>query len=363
MLMILPRFCRIITRPAAWHAKNVPFKFTLRVASKSSSRTLSAGFPGAMPALFTKMSNRPNLATVSSTAREICSILPISICNGSTLRPMPSISRANSPSALMSRNPSPMLAPAWARASEIAWPRPRAAPVTSATCPVKSNLGNPFIGCHYNQQFTPEMTFHFRTVIPSEAGRFAESFCGVEGPCVCRASSPFDNRICLERGNLLAYNDLRDWIAALDRAGELKRIKTEADPILEIAEITDRVSKSNVGAGVSPVLGAPSLSRSSRQGGGSALLFQNIKGHPGAQVLINQFGSESRMKMALEVDSLDEIADRIRAFMDVKSPQGFLDKVKMLPMLAEMGKFFPKTVPTGACKEVIRKDNFSLSEF
>jgi 4-hydroxy-3-polyprenylbenzoate decarboxylase len=162
----------------------------------------------------------------------------------------------------------------------------------------------------------------------------------------------------------LAYNDLRDWIAALDRAGELKRIKTEADPILEIAEITDRVSKGNVGAGVPPVQAvAPPLSRSLRQGGGSALLFQNVKGHPGAQVLINQFGSESRMKMALEVDSLDEIADRIRAFMDVKSPQGFLDKVKMLPMLAEMGKFFPKTVPTGACKEVIRKDNFSLSEF
>jgi 4-hydroxy-3-polyprenylbenzoate decarboxylase len=150
----------------------------------------------------------------------------------------------------------------------------------------------------------------------------------------------------------LAYNDLRDWIAALDRAGELKRIKTEADPILEIAEITDRVSKGNVGAGVPPV-----------QAGGPALLFQNVKGHPGSQVLINQFGSERRMKMALEVDSLDEIADRIRAFMDVKSPQGFLDKVKMLPMLAEMGKFFPKTVSTGPCKEVIRKDKFSLSEF
>jgi len=146
----------------------------------------------------------------------------------------------------------------------------------------------------------------------------------------------------------LPYNDLRDWIAALDRAGELKRIKTEADPILEIAEITDRVSKGKDPRGNS---------------GGPALLFQNVKGHPGAQVLINQFGSERRMKMALEVDSLDEIADRIRAFMDVKSPQGFLDKVKMLPMLAEMGKFFPKTVNTGPCKEVIRKDNFSLNEF
>ncbi len=147
----------------------------------------------------------------------------------------------------------------------------------------------------------------------------------------------------------MAYDDLRDWIAALDRAGELKKIKTEADPILEIAEITDRVSKSNGGRASSP--------------GGPALLFQNIKGHAGAQVLINQFGSARRMNLALAVDKLDEVADRIRQFMDVKSPQGFLDKVKMLPMLAEMGKFFPKTVSTGLCKEVIRRDNFSLDEF
>jgi len=146
----------------------------------------------------------------------------------------------------------------------------------------------------------------------------------------------------------LSYTDLRDWIAALDRAGELRKIRTEADPVLEIAEIADRVSKS----------------RSDKYGpGGPALLFQNIKGHPNSQLLINQFGSERRMRLALGVDSLDEIADRIRAFMDVKSPQGFLDKVKMLPMLAEMGKFFPKTVATGACKEVIKRDNFSLLDF
>ena len=151
----------------------------------------------------------------------------------------------------------------------------------------------------------------------------------------------------------MAYDDLRDWIAALDRAGELKKIRTEVDPILEITEITDRVSKmpgrNNGGRASSP--------------GGPALLFQNIKGHPGAQVLINQFGSAHRMNLALEVNKLDEVADRIRQFMDVKSPQGFLDKVKMLPMLAEMGKFFPKTVSTGPCKEVIRRDNFSLDEF
>lgn len=151
----------------------------------------------------------------------------------------------------------------------------------------------------------------------------------------------------------MAYDDLRDWIAALDRAGELRKIRTEVDPILEITEITDRVSKMpakyNGGRASSP--------------GGPALLFQNIKGHAGAQVLINQFGSARRMDLALEVEKLDEVADRIRQFMDIKSPQGFLDKVKMLPMLAEMGKFFPKTVSTGPCKEVIRRDNFSLDEF
>jgi 4-hydroxy-3-polyprenylbenzoate decarboxylase len=157
----------------------------------------------------------------------------------------------------------------------------------------------------------------------------------------------------------LSYDDLRSWIAALDRAGELKKISTEVDPILEIAEITDRVSKQLVWGRVSD----PAKPGEAPQPGGPALLFQNIKGHPGAQVLINQFGSARRMNLALEVDKLDEVADRIRQFMDVKSPQGFLDKVKMLPMLAEMGKFFPKTVATGPCKEVIRRDNFSLDWF
>ncbi len=144
----------------------------------------------------------------------------------------------------------------------------------------------------------------------------------------------------------MAYDDLRDWIAALDHAGELKKIRTEVDPILEITEIADRVSKMK---GTLP--------------GGPALLFQNVKGHPGSQVLINQFGSGRRMNLALEVDELDEVADRIRTFMDVKSPQGFLDKVKMLPMLAEMGKFFPKTVSSAPCKEVIKRDKFSLLDF
>jgi 4-hydroxy-3-polyprenylbenzoate decarboxylase len=133
---------------------------------------------------------------------------------------------------------------------------------------------------------------------------------------------------------------MRDWIAALEHAGELRRIRVEVDPILEITEITDRVSKSS--------------------DGGPALLFENVKAYRGWQVLINQFGSARRMQMALGVDSLDEIANRIHQFLDVKSPEGLLNKIKMLPMLADVGKFFPKSVSGGPCKEVIRRDNFDL---
>ena len=147
----------------------------------------------------------------------------------------------------------------------------------------------------------------------------------------------------------MAFDDLRQWIAALDRAGELKHIRTEVDPVLEITEITDRVSK-----GAAKKYGRP---------GGPALLFENVKGANGVPVLINQFGSERRMQMALGVDRLDEIAERIRHLLNMKSPEGFLEKLKMLPMLADMGKFFPKVVQTGPCKEVIKKENFSLLDF
>jgi 4-hydroxy-3-polyprenylbenzoate decarboxylase len=148
----------------------------------------------------------------------------------------------------------------------------------------------------------------------------------------------------------LAYDDLRQWIKALDKASELKRVREEVDPILEIAEITDRASKAGKRGGTP---------------GGPALLFERVKGYPGSSVLMNQFGSERRMRMALEVGSLDEIAARIRAFMEIKSPEGFLDKVKMLPMLAEAGKFFPKTVAAkdAPCKQVILRDNFNLLDF
>ncbi|PYU35518.1 MAG: menaquinone biosynthesis decarboxylase [Acidobacteria bacterium] len=138
----------------------------------------------------------------------------------------------------------------------------------------------------------------------------------------------------------MAYKDLREFIRKLEKEGELKRITAEIDPVLEITEITDRVTRA----------------------GGPALLFERPKGSR-IPLLINMLGSERRMNLALEVQHVDEVAARIKSLLDFQSPQGLLDKLKMLPKLAELGAFFPKTVKGGACKEVIRKEGFSLLEF
>jgi 4-hydroxy-3-polyprenylbenzoate decarboxylase len=138
----------------------------------------------------------------------------------------------------------------------------------------------------------------------------------------------------------VAYRDLRDFLDQLEKKGELKRVSMEVDPVLEITEISDRVVKA----------------------GGPALLFERPKGSR-IPVVTNLVGTERRMNLALEVGSLDEVASRVRSFLDVQSPQGLLEKVKMLPKLAELGSFFPKSVRGGECQEVVRTENFSLDEF
>jgi len=138
----------------------------------------------------------------------------------------------------------------------------------------------------------------------------------------------------------MAYSDLRDFIAALEKHKELKRISIEVDPALEITEFADRAVKS----------------------GGPALLFEKPKGSS-VPVLINSFASERKMQIALEVDSVEEVARRISEYLEMRMPEGLIGKLKMLPKLAEVGAFFPKIVSDGACKEVIRRDNFSLDEF
>jgi 4-hydroxy-3-polyprenylbenzoate decarboxylase len=138
----------------------------------------------------------------------------------------------------------------------------------------------------------------------------------------------------------MAYSDLRDFLQALDSAGELKRISVEVDPHLEITEFADRSVKR----------------------GGPALLFENPRGSS-IPVLINAFASMRRMEIALEVDSVQQVADRISEYLEMRMPEGLIGKLKMLPKLAEMGSFFPKIVSGGPCKDVIRKTGFSLAEF
>jgi 4-hydroxy-3-polyprenylbenzoate decarboxylase len=160
----------------------------------------------------------------------------------------------------------------------------------------------------------------------------------------------------------LAYDDLRDWIRTLEKQGELKRIREEVSPELEITEITDRVSKIGSGSRSSAKAGS---AQEKYAPGGPALLFENIKGHPGHRVLINQFGSERRMALALGVERLDEIAERIHGLMNVTAPEGLFDKLKMLPQLGALTGAFPKTVSAkdAPCKQVILRENFDLHQF
>jgi 4-hydroxy-3-polyprenylbenzoate decarboxylase len=138
----------------------------------------------------------------------------------------------------------------------------------------------------------------------------------------------------------VAYRDLRDFLQHLEKAGDLRRISAEVDPVLEITEISDRAVKA----------------------GGPALLFERPRGSR-IPAVTNLVGSERRMNLALEVDSIEEISARISSVLDMQSPQGLLEKVKMLPKLAELGSVFPKAVRNGECQEVVRTEGFSLLDF
>ncbi len=139
----------------------------------------------------------------------------------------------------------------------------------------------------------------------------------------------------------MAYKDLRDFIAALEKRRLLKRITAPADPDLEIAEINDRVVKA----------------------GGPALIFENPKGSR-VPCAVNLFGSVERMGLALQVEKdLDEIGGRMLEFLEPEIPVNIIEKLKALPKLKRLADFIPKYVKNGPCKEVIVKENPSLDIF
>lgn len=132
----------------------------------------------------------------------------------------------------------------------------------------------------------------------------------------------------------MAYRNQQYFIEALEKAGELLRIKTYVDPKLEISEITDRISK--------------------QPGGGKALLFENT-GYD-FPVLMNAYGSEKRMCLALGVKHLDDVAKEIESLFKMLSApkEGILDKLKLLPKLGQFASWMP-TVKSGRgeCQEVV----------
>jgi 4-hydroxy-3-polyprenylbenzoate decarboxylase len=132
----------------------------------------------------------------------------------------------------------------------------------------------------------------------------------------------------------MAYKSLRSFIDRLEQEGELIRIKTFVDPVLEIAEITDRISKT------------PDRNK--------ALLFENTG--TDFPLLINGMGSERRMCIALGVNHLDDVAHDIEAlFKKLSSPKkGMLEKLAMLPQLSKFASWMPKVISgKGACQEVV----------
>jgi 4-hydroxy-3-polyprenylbenzoate decarboxylase len=125
-------------------------------------------------------------------------------------------------------------------------------------------------------------------------------------------------------------SDLRAWIAHLEQAGELIRIRAEVDPDLEVTEIVDRVVKT----------------------GGPALLFESPKGARHA-LLVNQFGTERRMCMAFGVEKLDDLAERLSEILELQPPQGLVDKVRSLGKLKSIADSMPKEVSKARCHEIV----------
>jgi 4-hydroxy-3-polyprenylbenzoate decarboxylase len=140
----------------------------------------------------------------------------------------------------------------------------------------------------------------------------------------------------------MTLDSLSDFIAAIDAAGELVRVRHPVTARLEMCEISDRTMK--------------------MPGGGPALLFEHVVLDDGTRsaypVAINLFGSMSRMALALGVAELDQIGARITQLMDLKVPDGIVAKLSLIPRLLEVARFPPR-VKSGppACQEVIWQGN------
>jgi len=153
----------------------------------------------------------------------------------------------------------------------------------------------------------------------------------------------------------VGFSDLQSFILRLDELGQLARVTAEVDWKLEIAEITDRVSKSPA-AGQSP---PPPTDPIHGGMGGKALLFENVK-ESGVPCAINLFGSYERMRMCLGVDSFEELAARVESLVKPQMPTTLMAKLKKLPELAKLGAMGPRVAKSGICQQVVITDRINL---
>src|SRR3989442_216621 len=147
----------------------------------------------------------------------------------------------------------------------------------------------------------------------------------------------------------MALDNLRDFLGALDARGELARVAHPVSVDKQMTEVADRCMKA--------------------RGGGPALLFERPTLTSGAParypVAVNLFGSEKRMALALGVECLDEIGERIATLFNVRVPDSLLGKLAMLPQLAEVAKFPPKAIGgKPPCQElVVPEQDVDLGQF
>ena len=136
----------------------------------------------------------------------------------------------------------------------------------------------------------------------------------------------------------MAFDSFRDFVNALDRAGELKRISQPVATELEITEIAEREMKS--------------------PGGGKALLFEQptvngvVSPFP---VAVNTLGSHKRMAMSMGAESVDAVANELGALMKAKPPTSFKEAIQLLSLALDLRHAKPKSVKTGSCKDVIQR--------
>jgi len=136
----------------------------------------------------------------------------------------------------------------------------------------------------------------------------------------------------------LPFESLSEYVSALEKAGDLLRIRTQVNVDLELAEILRRVTYRN----------------------GPALIFENVDGYK-MPVAGNLFGSEKRMQIALEEDNFENLGNRISNLLNVDIPRGLIEKVRALPRLAEISGFAPHVVKRGPVMDFVEKENPSLS--